>query len=270
MMKEKQKPNIYEYHDYRNYLEDVIQFLSFKKVSLRKLAKEMNTTAANLSMIRRGDRGLSENLCESLGNFLGLITAQVSYLKSMVTLMDDKDLERKHQAYKKMKRHYKYQKHHGESLDSYKYLSDWVNVVIREMSQLEDFEFSFNYLRSKLPKKVSGPRIKKSMAFLEESGYLKAPDEELPLLECAGGVYKLSLSKFHGDMMQLNAESIYDNTSLERMIMGHTIALDDEGFKEGVEIIEEAIKKLQGLSKKKKSGKQKVYHFTLAGIPLTK
>lgn len=263
-------PDIYEYHDYRVYLGDVIDVLKKKRTSLRSLALVLETTASNLSMIIKGDRTMSAEICCNLAKFLGLSNAQKSYLESMVILMDDKNLDNKHNAYKKMKRHYKYRERHGDSLDSYQYLNDWINVAIREMAELEDFKFNFDYLRSKLPKKVSTSRIRKAMAFLKESNILNAKQDELPLMECVGGVYKLSLSKFHQEMMELTVDSIYEHDSSERMIMGHSVALNEEDFQEGVEIIEEAIQKLQKLGQKKRKNKNKVYHFTMAGIPLTK
>lgn len=272
-MRKKISINIFEYHDYRDFLSQVFKSLKKNhKISLRTLASQIETTAANLSMITKGKRRLSHELAEKLSKELNLNKQEENYLKNLITLNDSHDIVDKYDAYRKMKRNYAYQDGHAKSLESFKYLSNWYNVVIRELVTTNNFQWDAHYIQSRLPKKIPLQSIKIAMDFLENNNFVRI-DEGLAKidknLDCVGGIYKLSLSKFHDEMMKITVDSIYDVESEKRCILGHTIAMSQNDFNKATKLLNDTLNEIKKLGRNEKS-KDEVYHFILSTVPVTK
>jgi uncharacterized protein (TIGR02147 family) len=89
-------------------------------------------------------------------------------------------------------------------------------------------------------------------------------------LDCKEGVYKISLGQFHRQMLELAATSIENTPRAERYILGHTAAISCDDLDQVKEILDEALKKIEALGAKSKSGRHEVYHIELAAFPLTR
>lgn len=271
-MRKKLIINIFEYHDYREFLSHAFDNAKKQhKLSLRKIATQINTTAANLSMILSGKRKLKEDSVQKIAKILNLNQQEENYLRSLIILNDSLDIVDKYEAYRKMKRHFAYQDGHANSLESFKYLSNWYNVVIRELVTTKDFIWDAKFIQKRLPKKVPLKSIKVAMNFLEENQFVEIKDGVAKIeknLDCVGGVYKLSLSKFHDEMMKITVDSIYQVDSERRCILGHTIALSEKDFDKATELLNKTLNEIRKLGSTDED-KDDVYHFILSTVPVT-
>ncbi|MFG1498821.1 TIGR02147 family protein [Halobacteriovorax sp. XZX-3] len=272
-MRKKPQIDIFEYHDYREFLSHMFKYQKqVNNISLRSIASQAETTAANLSMILKAKRKLSNELAQNIASVLNFNKQQENYLLNLIILNDSNNISDKYKAYQKMKRNYAYQDGHAKSLESFKYLSDWYNVVIRELVATEGFKWDARYIQKKLPKKIPLKSIKLAMDFLvrndfvEISNGLAKIDKEL---DCVGGIYKLSLSKFHDEMMGITVDSIYEVESHKRCILGHTVALSKDDFHKATELLNDTLNEIKKLGDEDQS-KEHVYHFILSTIPVTR
>jgi uncharacterized protein (TIGR02147 family) len=263
------KPVIYEYHEYRKYLEDYFIFLKKeKKITAKKVAESLSISAAFLSMIVKGKRNLDENIMIELSNFFKLNNQELSFFGSLLILNDCDDQKERSLAYKKLTRFKEFKKLNDEELITHKYLDKWYYVAIREMSFLKDFKEDPRWIQKRLRVKIKAEEIKKALLFLKDNNML---GQERGHLDCSEGIYKLSLSKFHKQMFKVSGDSIEDIPREERQILGFTKSLNKKGQERAKAIIEKALKDLEAISDLDQSqdDEKELYHFHLVNIPLT-
>ena len=272
-MRKKVSVNIFEFHDYRDFLSHVLKDLKKnEKVSMRKISSNIGTTAANLSMVVNGKRKLTFELADKFTSFLKMNKQEENYLKNLIILNDSSDILAKYDAYRKMKRNYAYKEEHANSLESFKYLSNWYNVVIRELVETKGFCWDAKHIQNRLPKKIPLKSVKVAMDFLVKNNFVSIENGVAKIdknLDCIGGVYKLSLSKFHDEMMKITVDSIYEVESENRCILGHTIALSEKEYHQATELLNEALGKIKKLGRDGQD-KDEVYHFTLSTVPVSR
>ncbi|MFZ8934553.1 MAG: TIGR02147 family protein [Bacteriovoracaceae bacterium] len=262
--------NLFKYHDYREFLSD---YIKKDKTSLRKLSRDLELSPSYLSMIISGSRNINDNHINHLAQKLNFSEQERTYFQNLVELSDSKDIQKRKIAYKKMGRFKKYQERNPKEIETYQYLEKWYYVAIREMTFLKDFKADPKWIQRKLQKKVSIQAIKKSLKFLEEKGFIQIKNKKIlssnKQLNCIGGIYKLSLSSFHNQMLSLAHESIYSVESQKRNILGHTLALSESQFEQVKEIMNEALEKIKDINNQKETNEQ-IYHISLLSFPLTK
>jgi len=259
-------PELYSYHDHLGFLRD---WLAYRKASqpgfsLRTLAKEAGISPGYLPLVLAGKRTLTLKALTKLSPHLGLTKPERSYFEALVTLGTTDSQKVRLAALEKMKGFRSYQKANPKELETYQYLTHWYYVAIREMASLPDFEATPEWIAPRLKFAVPLAELKIAIEFLKSNGYLNNPEKSL---ECVGGVYKVALTQFHHELLELAARSITATPSTERSIQGHTVALSEEQLQAARQILDEALHKLQSLTSDPKS--EAVYHVELALFPLT-
>ncbi len=260
-------PDIYTYHDHLLFLRD---WLAYRKASqpgfsLRTLAKECGISAAYLPLVLAGKRTLTFKALQKIESHLGLSRQERSYLEALVTLGTADSQAVRLDALEKMKRFGSYKKANPKELEAYQYLTHWYYVAIREMATLPGFEPTPEWIQPRLKFNVPVAEISAAIEFLKQNGYFSEPNKSI---ECVGGVFKVALTQFHHEVLELAAQSITDTPSEKRSIQGHTVALDSEQIDEARQILNEALQKIQDLSKSKRTP-DSVYHVELALFPLS-
>ncbi|MFT6070012.1 MAG: hypothetical protein ACJAT2_002475 [Bacteriovoracaceae bacterium] len=268
------KPSIFEFDDYREYLLEVLSFLKQKKISQRKLAFELGVSPAILTMIISKKRGLKPKLLTSLVEYLELKPLEVRQLELLTILNDSTDKKQKELAYSHISLSKSYQNLKPKESNTYKYLSTWENVAIREMTELDGFQLNASWIKKRLLKATTLKKIQECISFLLDHELItrKKNSSEYKAgghLNCVDGIYKLSLGKFHSNMLSMANESIEMVPSNERLILGHTVTLSEENFEESNKILQEALEKIKKLNKRDQKN-TRVYHFEMASFPLTK
>jgi uncharacterized protein (TIGR02147 family) len=272
-------PEIYSYHDHLEFLRD---WLAYRKASqpgfsTRSLARDAGLSPGYLPLVLAGKRVLSHKALTRLGPHLGLSKNERSYLDALVTLGTTDSQPARLEALEKMKRFGAYQRSNPRELETYRYLTHWYYVAIREMALLPDFEPTPEWIQPRLRETVPAGEIQAAVEFLLSNGFLaKSVDGRFSIperaLECVGGVYKVALTQFHHEVLDLAARSIMDTPSTDRTILGHTVALGERQFEEARSILDEAIRKIRELGQKADatSPGEAVYHAELLLFPMTR
>lgn len=272
---ETRRPNIYEYHDYRSFLKDWFEYLSGNdtEFSARQLAAKADMATGYLPMVLQGKRNLTAKAVQKMEPHLKLSESEISYLKCLQALADSEHQEERLAALKKMQKFTRYTRKNNNEVKAYKFLTRWFHVVIREMSELKDFCLDVDWICKKLIPKISRKDVKQSINFLIENEFLRVNESgavELTEkhLECVGHVYKTGLTQFHKEMFKLAAKSIDVVPSEWRSIVGHTLSISQDQFKEVKAIMDEALQKISKIENRK-SDNDIVFHTSLIAFPLT-
>jgi uncharacterized protein (TIGR02147 family) len=269
-----EKPNIYGYHDYRDFLKDFLQYRidSSEKFSLRRLARLADISSGYLPMVINGKRNLTMKALIKLEPHLGLSESEMSYLKQLQILSDSNSQAERLKALKKMQTFNRYTRVHNDEVRAFNFLTHWYNIVIREMVQLKDFNLDVEWIKGKLINKVSKQNIRDATSFLLNNDFIKSENNKVTQtvrdLNCVGSVYKVGLKEFHKSMFDLASKSIDLVPSDKRSIVGHTLSISENQFKEVKNILDEALDKISKIENKKENN-EVVYHTSLVAFPLT-
>ena len=270
------RPQVYDYHDYRAFLKDwlVFQKASQSNFSLRMLSSHAGLTAGFLPLVLSGKRPLSKNAFSKLVPLLGLDPSESSFLEILITLGNTDSQEVRLQSLRQMKRFGAYQKNNSKETEVYLYLTHWYYVVIREMAALPGFHLDAEWIQLHLHDLVALKEIREAIAFLTENHYIELcadgsiqpPQKDL---NCHGGVYRIALTQFHREMLELAVKSMESTPSSARSIVGHTVAIKSENFEKANAIIDDALNKIRALGEQE-NDPDTVYHLEMALFPLTR
>lgn len=270
------RPDIYRYHDHRRFLADLIAHRKETGAgfTLRSLADEAGVATSYLSMVISGTRALSGDALEKIARPLGLTAAERTHLELLRLLGESDSQEVRASALERIQKQNAYQKTNPKENETFRYLSQWLNVAIREMVSLRGFRADAAWIVERLRKRPALRQAEEALKFLVDNGYIELAADgkaSLPVkaLDCVGGVFRLALGQFHRQMLKLAAEA-YDNSEIdERNITGQTIAIAQEDWPKLRKILDDTLKKVGDLERNEKP-KDAVYHITFAAFPLTK
>lgn len=259
----KDRPRIYNFHDYREYLKALLLVLKTEKISMRKLSKEIGFSNAYLSMILKNKRNLDLKYIEGVSDFLKLNKSERNYFRNLVLLADSQDSEIRSNAYKELSKFKSYKTDKKDDVITHKYIKHWYYVAIRELSFMPEFEEKPEWIQSRLLGKITQKQASEALAFLKKHKLLQSDHH----LKCTEGIYKLALTNFHKSMLQIVADSIEQTSRDKRMILGHTRALSREGYEKACDIMQEALNKINQIDDSPKNSE--LYHIYLTAVPLT-
>lgn len=269
-------PDLFRYHDYREYLKD---WLASKKASqsgfsLRQWARQTGLAVSYLSMVLKGSRNLTQQATQKILPHLHLNSPEKSYFQALVTLGSSDSQKQRVEALKKMKRYQAYRRQNPKETEVYQYLTHWYYVAIREMTALADFKADPEWIQAHLRYPVDLASIKKAIEFLKANQFIQIRDDQSATppeknLDCLGGVFRVALTEFHHELLDLAKKSITDVPSAERSLLGHTFALDSQQLEKAKRILETALQEIKDLEANSKC-KDTIYQIELALFPISK
>ena len=270
-----QKPIIYKYHDHGEYIKSMMDHLNKcgNEINFSKIGDELGVSKSYISMMISGKREINSKFISKLSSLFQLSKRESSFFELMVTFSTTTIEQLKSDCLKRMKEFKKYKDLNPEELIIHDYMSNWLNVTIREMTSMNEFKDSVDWIQDNLRFYASASDIKKSLGFLRESGFITKnengkydrPDKDI---KCVDEIYTSALTQFHRQFLNLASESITSTSSDERLLLGHCFSLNEDDYSEAKEILEEAFTKITNLKKEKGHG-EKVCFIELAMFPLT-
>lgn len=270
-----ERPDVFGYLDYRAFFKDWLAYqkASQSGVSLRALARNSGLTAGYLSMAIAGTRPLTEKALAKLKGSLNLNDAEFNYLHQLVILGTSQQHEERFSAVEKMKRYRSYRRLNPKETEVYQYLSQWYYVAIREMTGLPDFRADAQWIQARLRSHVELKEIKEALRFLSENGFIQLLSDGRAIppekrLDCDGGVFRLSMSNFHKQVLKLAGESIENTDREHRQLQGHAFVADAETFEKAKTILEEAFERIRSLTAESPNS-DSVYYLEMALFPFT-
>lgn len=269
------RPDIHSYNEYRVFLRDWFAFLKSEDpgFSLRTLSLKMGMGSGFMSLVLSGERGLT---LEAMNKFLQhskLDRAEKIFFRALRNLEEASTQKQKLAAFQAVQRFRGYQQSRPNESLTYKYLTKWYYVAIREMALQDEFKLDPEWIRERLLFKVSLQEVRSALDFLRENGYVQvdgsgrvtAPEKQI---DCFGDIYRISLTEFYRQMFSLAHDSIAAVPSAERTILGHTFCITDDQFQEVQKLLLEFQKKIADLGQAGQKG-TRVYQIGLQAFPLS-
>lgn len=271
----KSRPDIFSYHDYREFLVSWFGYIKVIDASktLREISRTADLSPGYLPLVLSGQRSLTLKSLKKLLPPLKLKPTEQSYLKLLVNLGEASTQEERSNALKQIQRFGSYKNKNKRELEVYKYLSRWYLVAIRELVSVQGFRWDAKWIQSKLKRHVPTIEIEKAMDFLGEHGFVtvnKDGEASVPnkSLNCEGGIFQLALADYRREMLMLASESIDKTEKDLRSLTGYTFAVDKENVDAVKKILAEAQSKIVELEQKQKKANA-VYHVEMSFFPLS-
>ncbi len=273
-----QRPHIFGYHDYCLFLKDWFQYLKTVDAgsSLRKIGKDAEISAAYLSLVLAKKRFLSARLASQLAEVLQLNSSEKKFFKLLVSLADSGHLPDRLKAFQKIKNFSEYQGSNDNQIEAFKYMSEWYYVAIRELAAHPEFSDDPKWIQKQLVKHVPTNKINEALEFLLTRGFIaKNADgsfqQPTRKLDCNGGVYQISLNRFHHQILELSGELLDRLEKEKRYLSGYTYMMSPKSFDEVIALFDNMREKLSAIEDRDRTDKseKKVYHTEFITIPLS-
>ena len=140
--------------DYRKILRDELEtrFQRNRHYSLRAFARDIGVTPARLSDALSGRAGFSHEVADLIAKKLGLGKEEREYFCTLVEMKHARSKNQRAAASEKLKvlSAHTPSDYQQMQMDSFKVISDWHHFAILELTGLDEFESSLQWIASKL------------------------------------------------------------------------------------------------------------------------
>ncbi len=270
-------PYIFNYTDYRKYLEDFFEEQKKKLpvFSHRYLAQKLGLSTPNyVLLVMQGKRKLSKNVCIKLSQVFKMSDEESRYFETLVDFMHAQNHEAKNRYFNTLiliRRKLTVSK-----IDEwqYEYYSKWYNLVVRELVVREDYSGDVKALAKRLSPPITEADARKSIELLLKLQLIKQVDGKFvqsdPVISTGNVVDSLAVANFHRIMAHMAAESFDRHKRNERSISSCTVSLTEEDFQQLRREIVELRKKSLALAEEHAAIRGKrVYQFNFQLFPLS-
>lgn len=270
-------PNLFDYFDYREYLQDYYLFHKQKNsaYSYRLFARKAKLGSPNyLKLVVDGKRRITDRTLFQFARGLGLNKDEEKYFRELVMYQEVSDPDSKEIHLRSL---LKYQEKQRTAVplkaDRIKFLLDWHHGAVRELINLKDFSENPKWIANRLGNKITEEQAKESLDLLIRLGMLVRNTEgkleqKEPLLTSSDEVPSHVLRSLHRTFLRKAINSIFSIPIERRELSGLILSIPSSRIKEMKEEIKEFRKKLNrkyGLDK----NSDDVYYVGLYSFPVT-
>lgn len=265
--------NIYNYINYRQYLEDFYREQKADKstFSFRYFALKAGFKAKSfIKLVIDGNKNLTDNSINKLNCVLKLSPKKFSYFKLLVAFNQSKSSERKNYYFDKLSAFNARNTSRLLQMQQYEFFSKWYHGVIRELISYRDFHDDYKALGNCVQPGLSARQVRQSVLLLLKLGLIRKKNgryvQTNALLSTGDEVHSLAISNYHIQNLSLAAESIDTCPESLRDVSGLILGLDKEHVEEVKTEIQKFRKKLLGIAARVKNP-NRVYNINLQMFP---
>jgi uncharacterized protein (TIGR02147 family) len=270
-------PNLFDYFDYRDYLQDYYLFHKKKNsaYSYRLFARKAKLGSPNyLKLVVDGKRRITDRTLFQFARGLGLSKDEEKYFRELVMYQEVSDPDSKEIHLRSL---LKYQEKQRTAIplkaERIKFLLDWHHGAVRELINLKDFNEDPKWIAERLGNKITEAQAKESLDLLIRLGILVRNDRGIleqrePLLASSDEVPSHVLKSLHRTFLRKAVNSIFSVPMEKRELSGLVLSVPNHRMKELKEEIKEFRRKLNrkyGLDKMADD----VYYVGLYLFPLS-
>lgn len=249
MNENKEQRKIFEYLDYREFLQDYyrIRKEANSSFSLRAFSDKIGFKAKDfISRVMQGEKNLSEQSIQKVASGLRLGKRESEFFAALVLFNQAETAEERNSHYAKMQEILKIvrfsESQHLMAHYQYQIYSDWRHLVVRSLIGMFGFSGDFKELGNRVHPKITPEQAKESVKLLESCGLIsKKEDGSYELSQSAittgNRTSKTALRGFHQKCLKLGADSIDRDQPSERNISGLTLGISKDGYERIVERI---------------------------------
>lgn len=229
----REKPSIYTYLEYRNWVEDwfLYQKEQKKQYSFRMIARMCNQQSPSfLRDVIHGRRNLTPELIERLSTLMKLDDDEKLFFSDLFLLEHEKNEEQKQIIFERITSIQRLRNARRIEGDGFRYLSNWYCPAIRELSLRSDFRPEPQWIVDTLCPSITLAQAAEALQILQDLEMLIIHDD----MSCetkdvsivtANQVQGIAVHRYHSQMLSLAQESLTRFTEEERHVMGVTVCI---------------------------------------------
>lgn len=231
--------NIYDYLDYRKFLQDVYEERKAKRsMSFRSIGQALGVSHQFVRMVFEGKRNLKPEHARRFAELLHLKKNESAFFVTLVAMNQAVDAEAREGLLKKLMAFKQYQEIHPFEHQVYQLLSKWYIAAVHELVALKDFDSDPWWIASKLKPRITIPEAKEAIAVLVNLNLIKVDPRTGKARQVKGelrippDIADVAVGAYHTKMLSLAQQAIKGFRKEEREMTGLTIALSREQFRE--------------------------------------
>lgn len=275
-MIEFERPNIFEYTDYRKFLKDYFEFKKKlnKNFSYRYFCQKAGVSSPSyLHNIIKGIRRITPKSIDKIIKGLGFLPYEANYFRLLVNYCESTDEEEKEIFAKEMERIRETTRFYTIKESQEVFYRDWYIPVIRELMVSVDWKNDYKFLASLLYPPITEEQAKEAVEILLNTGLVSVDEngryyEENELLT-GRNVNPKVIKNIRKQYFFRALEASENLPPDQRHFSFVTLAVDDETYKEITHLIDELRERILTLALNQKSV-NKVIHVNFQVFPLTK
>jgi uncharacterized protein (TIGR02147 family) len=269
-------PNIFEYTDYRKFLQDYYDEVrkTNPRFSHRYFAMKAGFTSTGLfANILKGRRNLTGPLILKFSKALKLKKKEEEYFESLVFFNQAKSFEEKNKFYERMLA-LSPLRIQVVNRDKFEFYSQWWYSAIRELLYFFPFKDDYQALAKKLNPPVRPDQAKKAVKALEKLGLIKKNkkgyyEQTASLITTEKDHEKsMHVANFQRATMQLAMDSLDRHTRDVRDISTLTLTLSRESYQKAKMEIDALQTRLLKMAEQEKKV-DRVYQINFQVFPLS-
>lgn len=272
-----QCPPVREYLDYRKFLKD---FYCQKKESSRDYSYRVFSRMAGISspshlkMVMDGKRNLTHTTLGKYKKAIGFKKKQdASYFDLLVSYNQEMDHDKKVELFHKILEEKEKKGFSVLAQEQFNFLSRWHYVALYVLVDCKDFRNDYEWMASRLRKKVSVSNIEKAVNDLIKIGLLEY-DAQRGLRQANGAldtpeeIQSMAVIPYHKNMINLAMQYLDDGPWELREFNGGTIPMNKETLVKLKEKIREFRKEINAMTENLEDVTD-VYQLNVQLFPLT-
>lgn len=237
--------------------------LSEPTFSVHRASKSLRRVSpALVSLVVQGKRNITLDRADEFARLLNLNAGEKLFLKNWILQLEGGRVAGETAAVVRSRRDV------GTGI-----LSDWLNVYVKDFFLLAAVRSNPELIERQLMAVATPKRIQKCLEFLLRQGYLRRGLDgsiqlETQLAVAEPNMPSRRIRQFHKGALSLAKAALELYPKEERMANTLTIALDDEGRAELVEIINDFAERLKEFASRKKDGGNRLYQLIVNLSPV--
>lgn len=270
------KPCVFEYNNYREYLNDLYVFFKAETnfFSYRYFSKKAGFKSPNfLKLVIDGQRNLTEDSAHKVAWAFALNKSEKEYFYLLVGFCQAQSQEEKFRYSKSLARNKVVQKAYPLKHAEYNYYTYWYYIPLRELVATKTFIEDYHWIESQFQNEVSATQLQKAISEMLEIGLL-IRDENGVLKQnhknvmTSGEVMSSLITNYHKIMIAKASESIEDYAPEFREISGTCISCSQQNVEKLKELVREFRKDILALTEDSTEA-DLVYQLNFQLYPLT-
>lgn len=244
-------PTIYDYTDYRDAIRDFYleKKKSNSKYSYSVLGIAIGLNASHVFCVVEKKRNLPVRCVPAIKKLLGLTGRAAQYFDLLLAATRTKSEKTREEILAKASLLRDVKKHYLQEKEQ-KYLSDWWTPVIRALIEVNQGRINAQEIAETLEPNIGVESVQESIDLLNELGFIQPLGNGLVKLADAhinisGEERAQAIRKFQANVMQIGARSLNAIPPADRDISTLTMAVDQKGFEDIKNMIQEFRKEVQ-------------------------
>lgn len=236
------EPVLFSCPDYRDYVRDHYRHRRArnKTYSLSTIARKVNQSKMSIKYLIDKKHHIAEEHILALAEALSLEGEERQYFCSLVRFNKAKSLPEKNRHFQKMVS--VASSSLGETLveqSELGYFRRWFYPVIAEMSYLESFQATPEWIRARLTPTPPMEEVRQALAYLQEHGYMRGGQKSEKKTKVPDHFRSHQYKSYVAELMDVSRRALENPRAAELESFNITISVDEQRYQLAKQMISE-------------------------------